>query len=65
MEVVSAFLTLPEASEEIRTPVRTLRLWIAQGRLVSYRPGRRVLVKREELIALVESTRRSGFLPAE
>ncbi len=48
-------LTLAEASELIRTPSETIRYWIWQGRLEAFRPGRAVLVREAELLALVES----------
>lgn len=51
----AGLLTLTEAAELIRTPVSTLRHWIYIGRLKSYRPGRVVLVRESELLALVES----------
>jgi excisionase family DNA binding protein len=48
-------LTLAEASALTRTPSETIRYWIWQGRLTSYKPGRAVLVREAELLALVES----------
>ena len=48
-------LTLQEASAITRTPSETIRYWIWQGRLTSYKPGRAVLVREAELLALVES----------
>lgn len=50
------FMTLVEASAAVRTPVRTLRFWIAQGRLQAFRPGKKVLVRRADLLRLVESS---------
>jgi len=48
-------LSLAEASALVRTPSETIRYWIWQGRLTSYKPGRAVLVREAELLALVES----------
>jgi excisionase family DNA binding protein len=48
-------LTLEEASELVRAPVSTIRFWIWQGKLTAYKPGRTVLVKQAELVALVEA----------
>jgi len=44
-------MTLEEGSESGRHPVRTLRMWIADGRLRATRPGRRVLIRRADLAA--------------
>jgi excisionase family DNA binding protein len=49
------FLTLAEASALIRTPAETLRYWIWQGRLTAYKPGRAVLLREADLLALVEA----------
>jgi excisionase family DNA binding protein len=51
----AGLLTLAEASALVRTPVSTLRFWIWQGKLTSYKPGRVVLVKESELLAHVEA----------
>jgi excisionase family DNA binding protein len=48
------FLTLQEASALVRVPAETIRYWIWQGRLVAFKPGRAVLVREAELLALVE-----------
>ncbi|HWA76283.1 MAG TPA: helix-turn-helix domain-containing protein [Polyangiaceae bacterium] len=47
------WLTLVEASELIRTPAETIRYWVWQGRLQAFKPGRSLLVDREELEAFV------------
>ncbi len=49
------FLTLDEASVLAGTPKPTLRFWIRCGRIRGYRPGRRVLVERSELLAFLRS----------
>lgn len=56
-ETPPRYLTLPEASELVRTPVSTLREWISHGRLPAFRPGRRVLVTQGDLVALVSGAR--------
>lgn len=50
------FLTLEEAGELARTPVKSIRLWISSGRLRGFKPGRRVLVREADLLALIEGT---------
>jgi excisionase family DNA binding protein len=47
------YLLLEEIAEETRTPLSTVRHWIAQGKLPSVRPGRRRLVKRADLDAFM------------
>jgi excisionase family DNA binding protein len=56
------FMLLEDASTACATPIGTLRQWIADGRLPSYRPGRRVLVRRAELAAFIAGSRRGGTL---
>lgn len=51
--MASAYLLLEEVADETRTPLSTVRQWIAQGRLPSVRPGRRRLVKRADLDAFM------------
>ena len=51
--MASAYLWLEEIAEETRTPLSTVRHWIAQGKLPSVRPGRRRLVKRADLEAFM------------
>jgi len=54
-----SFLTLESAHEYLdRTiSVSTLRWWVRTGRLAAFRPGRRLLVKRDDLLALIEKNR--------
>lgn len=47
------FCTLQQAEADYGTAVKTLRLWVATGRLSAFKPGRRVLVDRDELERLV------------
>lgn len=43
------FLVLTEVAQECRAPLASVRRWISSGRLPSIRPGRRRLVRREDL----------------
>jgi excisionase family DNA binding protein len=53
------FLYLVEVARECRASTSTVRHWIAVGRLRGVRPGRRLLVTREDLDRFIEdSTRR-------
>ena len=47
------FLTLEEAARIARTTVPSVRHWVRTGKLPAHRPGRRVLVERETLIAFL------------
>jgi len=49
----SPFLLLVEVAEETRTPLSTVRHWVASGKLASTRPGRRRLVRRTDLDAFL------------
>lgn len=51
------YLTLPEVCAFCRSPIGTVRHWINSGRLPSYKPGRRVLVKRSDLDVFLEQSR--------
>jgi excisionase family DNA binding protein len=48
-------LTLAEAGVRLRAAPETVRYWIWQGRLQGYKPGRAVLVREDELLALCNS----------
>jgi excisionase family DNA binding protein len=52
------FLYLDEVASECRTSVSTVRHWIAVGRLRSVRPGRRLLVTREDLDSFIDASTR-------
>jgi len=57
----SELLTLPEAAELLRAPVATLRYWRHLGSGPrSFRLGRRVLYRRDDLQAWVDAQRNSG-----
>ena len=46
-------LTLEEVAEMTRAPLSTVRFWARTGRLRSYRPGRRRLVFRIDLLKFI------------
>ncbi|HEY2406835.1 MAG TPA: helix-turn-helix domain-containing protein [Polyangiaceae bacterium] len=48
------YLQLPEAAQIARAPLKSIRRWIADGRLAHFRPGRRVLVREDDLLAYIE-----------
>ena len=52
------FLYLNEVARECRTSVSTVRHWIAVGRLPSVRPGRRLLVTRDDLDSFIDASAR-------
>jgi excisionase family DNA binding protein len=57
----SELLTLPEAAELLRAPVATLRYWRHLGSGPrSFRLGRRVLYRRDDVQAWVDAQRDSG-----
>lgn len=49
------YLRLAEASELCSTASETLRHWIWEGKLRSYKPGRHVLLREDELRAHIEA----------
>jgi len=51
-------LLLPEVASIARVPLGTVRHWTQTGLLPSFRPGRRVLVRRGDLSAFVARSRR-------
>jgi excisionase family DNA binding protein len=48
-----ALLTVDEAATVARTSASTIRFWIATNRLASLKPGRRRLIRRQDLAALL------------
>ena len=50
------FLTLAQAAELISTPAETIRYWVHVGKLIAFRPGRQVLVRESDLMALIEAS---------
>jgi len=49
-------LTLSEAADAARVKAKTISRWIADGRLPVVRMGRRVLIRRDTLVAFVDAT---------
>lgn len=58
------YLTLAQAGELVNTPTETVRYWVHIGKLRAFRPGRQVLVREDDLAALIESSE-IGALRAE
>jgi len=56
-------LTLAEVASAMRAPLSTVRLWCSSGRLRSFRPGKRRLVRREDLAAFIEYTSSPAVRP--
>lgn len=48
------FLTVEEAAEALRLQPVTIRLWIRKGKLPAYHAGRRLLLRRADVAALVK-----------
>ena len=51
---IPEYLLLEEAAEIARTTVPTVRFWIQMGKLRARRPGRRVLIRRRDLLAFLD-----------
>jgi excisionase family DNA binding protein len=58
-----ALMTLDDVADYCRAFVATVRYWIARGRLRSLHPGRRQLVRREDLLRFLDSERASTVTP--
>lgn len=50
---IPEFVTVDEAAQLARTGPSTVRHWIREGRLRAAKPGRRVLIERRALLALL------------
>ena len=57
--MTSPFLLLTECADYARVAVSTIRHWITTGKLPSVRPGRRRMVRREDLDAFLAGLSRS------
>jgi excisionase family DNA binding protein len=53
------YLLVAEVAALCRTPTSSVREWIRTGRLAATRPGRRVLVRRSDVEALLAASRRT------
>jgi excisionase family DNA binding protein len=49
MTIAGDLLLLDEVAQIARVSVETVRYWIKQGKLRSIRPGRRRLIRRQDL----------------
>ena len=56
MTSTDEYLTLDEVADLTRTPQSSVRAWIRRGKLVATRPGKRVLVSRTDLDALLRTS---------
>jgi len=53
-------LSIPEAADMTRLTESTIRDWLNQRRIPCVKLGRRVLLRRADLVALIEA----GYVPA-
>ena len=51
-------LYLEEIAAKLRCPLRSVRVWVASGRLPSFKPGRRRMVFQRDLEAFLEGARK-------
>lgn len=49
----SEFLLVEEVAREMRTTVWAVRSWIRSGRLAALRPGKRLLVRRSDVLNML------------
>lgn len=56
----SELLSVPEAAEATRLTESTIRSWLHQRRIPCVKLGKRVFLRRADLVALIEA----GFVPA-
>ena len=60
-EPIAELLTIAEAAELLRAPVATLRYWRHLGTgPCSFRLGRRVLYRRDDLLGWIDTQRRQA-----
>jgi excisionase family DNA binding protein len=59
------YLTLAQAGERVSTPVETVRYWVHVGKLRAFKPGRQVLIREDDLTALVEGSEISAVREAK
>lgn len=48
------FLTLVEAADRARAPLKSVRAWCDRGQLASFRAGRRRLIRADDLLAFLQ-----------
>jgi excisionase family DNA binding protein len=51
-----SFLTVSEAADAMRVPPATIRYWLSIDKIKGFKPGRHVLIRSEDLTALVEAS---------
>jgi len=56
MTADSPFFTYDVAAAIAQVPKNTIRYWVHLGKLKKYKPGRHPLIKRDELITLIEAS---------
>jgi excisionase family DNA binding protein len=58
-------LFVEEVAREVRAPVETVRWWIRTGKLPASKPGRRLLIRRSDLLRLLADREKpdSGEIP--
>lgn len=54
-------LTRKQAAEKLNITLSTLNTWTKQGLIISYRNGRRIYYKEEELIASLEKINHKNY----
>jgi excisionase family DNA binding protein len=54
--MMPTYLTLDQIAERLHTPRETVRYWVAVGKLRSYKPGRKRLVREDDLVAFIEGS---------
>lgn len=59
------YLTLAQAAESVSTPAETIRYWVHVGKLRAFKPGRQVLIREDDLAALVEASEVSALREAK
>jgi excisionase family DNA binding protein len=59
----SEYLYVWQVAQMLGVPIQSVRQWIREGRLPATRPGRRVLVRRRDIDALLRGSviRPEGF----
>jgi len=60
MEEAKRFLSVNEVAKELSVSMRTMRAWIALGRIPSHRFGRAIRIARKDLERFVAESREGG-----
>ena len=51
------FLTIKEISEELKVSISTVRRWITEEKLKTYKPGKVIRISEEDLMEFIESNK--------